>query len=474
MTQLNADNCYIFTDTETSGLDINFSQIIQVGSLLTDENLVVEEEQNLSSKLLPWIIPSPEALLVHKRSECLDDSGPSHYEMMIELRNEWLEWSKERNPIFITYNGHRFDEELFRRQFYWCLLPPYITNTGGAKRLDLMYTLQIVANFFPDSISIPCNDEGEISLKLTDWAESNNISSVNAHDALADSYLMVSLSRIIAERAKQAWESSLIGSSKDGNLRLLQKEPFSMLGEVIRKKKFTYPVTFCAQNPKFQNEVAVVDLYFDPDVLNDLSDSELLEQISTAGTAIRKLRINKSLPLINSLDIPNIQQKLDIPLEQLERRAYKIRDNVKLQSRIRDLLSLSKQQYPPPKFVEQSVYSGFSSSEDELWMERFHLTPWKERSELIDGFEDSRYRELAERLICSHSLNDVSKSTKDKYETFINKRLFDKGPWLNVSEAQEKIKKLLKQENISEKEENKEILIKLQKKLSLIANKAHS
>ena len=230
MTQLNADNCYIFTDTETSGLDINFSQIIQVGSLLTDENLVVEEEQNLSSKLLPWIIPSPEALLVHKRSECLDDSGPSHYEMMIELRNEWLEWSKERNPIFITYNGHRFDEELFRRQFYWCLLPPYITNTGGAKRLDLMYTLQIVANFFPDSISIPCNDEGEISLKLTDWAESNNISSVNAHDALADSYLMVSLSRIIAERAKQAWESSLIGSSKDGNLRLLQKEPFSMLG----------------------------------------------------------------------------------------------------------------------------------------------------------------------------------------------------------------------------------------------------
>ncbi len=51
MTQLNADNCYIFTDTETSGLDINFSQIIQVGSLLTNENFVVEEEQNLSSKL---------------------------------------------------------------------------------------------------------------------------------------------------------------------------------------------------------------------------------------------------------------------------------------------------------------------------------------------------------------------------------------------------------------------------------------
>ena len=68
MTQLNADHCYIFTDTETTGLDINFSQILQVGSLLTDENLVVEKEHSLFSKLLPWIVPSPEAFLVHKKT----------------------------------------------------------------------------------------------------------------------------------------------------------------------------------------------------------------------------------------------------------------------------------------------------------------------------------------------------------------------------------------------------------------------
>ena len=238
MAQLNADSCYIFTDTETTGLDINFSQIIQVGSLLTDENLVVEKEHNLSSKLLPWVVPSPEAFLIHKKLECLEDNSPSHYEMMLDLRKDWLEWSSQKNPIFITYNGHRFDEELFRRQFYWCLLPPYITNTSGATRLDLMYTFQIVANFFPNSLTIPCNEENEISLKLTDWADSNNISSLNAHDAVADCYLMVNLSRLIAEKASQAWKSSLMGSSKDGNLRLLQSEPFAMIGEVIRKKKY--------------------------------------------------------------------------------------------------------------------------------------------------------------------------------------------------------------------------------------------
>ena len=65
MTKLNADKCFIFTDTETTGLDINFSQIVQVGSLMTNEDLQVEEEHNLFSKLLPWIVPSPEAFLVN-------------------------------------------------------------------------------------------------------------------------------------------------------------------------------------------------------------------------------------------------------------------------------------------------------------------------------------------------------------------------------------------------------------------------
>ena len=463
MTQLNADSCYIFTDTETTGLDINFSQIIQVGSLLTDENLVVEKDHNFCSKLLPWVVPNPEAFLIHKKLECLEDNSPSHYEMMLDLRKDWLEWSSQKNPIFITYNGHRFDEELFRRQFYWCLLPPYITNTSGATRLDLMYTFQIIANFFPNSLTIPCNEENEISLKLTDWADSNNISSLNAHDAVADCYLMVNLSRLIAEKASQAWKSSLMGSSKDGNLRLLQSEPFAMIGEVIRKKKFTYPVTFCGQNHRMQNEVAVADLYFDPDALDELSDSELLEQISTAGTAIRKVRINKSIPLISCLDIPSIQEKLDIPLNQLEERAYKIKNNTKLQARVSELMTNNQIQYPSPKFVEQSVYAGFPSNEDELWMERFHATPWEERYKLIEGFQDSRYRELAERLICSNSENSISDNSLKRYKTFLEQRLSDKGPWLNLGTAQEKIKKLIESE---EDKENIEILKRLQIKLT--------
>jgi len=202
-----------------------------------------------------------------------------------------------------------------------------------------------------------------------------------------------------------------------------------------------------------QNEVAAADLYFDPDDLNELSDSELFEQISTGGSAIKKVRINKSIPLISCLDIPSIQERLDIPLKQLEERAYKIRNNTKLQARVSELLTNNQIKYPPPKFVEQSVYSGFPSNEDELWMERFHSTPWEERHKLIEGFVDSRYKELAERLICSSKVNNISDNSLKRYKAFLEQRLSDKGPWLNLSTAKQKIQKLMENEEDKEKVE---------------------
>ena len=392
MTQLNADSCYIFTDTETTGLDINFSQIIQIGSLLTNDSLSQEKSQDIGCKLLPWIVPSPEAYLVHKKVESLNEDSMSHYEMMKLLRSTWLEWSKGRNPVYVTYNGHRFDEELFRRQFFWNLLPLYMTNTLGASRLDMLSTLQLVANFFPDSLNLPIFDEEDVSMKLTDWSQANSIEIENAHDALADCVQMHELAKLIIEKANPVWRASVKGSSKTGNFEILQSEPFAMIGEVVRRKKFTYPVTFCGQNPKMNNEVAVADLYFDPDQLEDLTDSELLEQIGNSGTAIRKVRINKSIPVIASDQIPDLEKYLDIPHEQLIDRARKVRENIKLQTRISELLASNQINYPPPKYLEQTVYSGFPSDADDLWMERFHTLPWEERSKVLDGFEDTRYK----------------------------------------------------------------------------------
>jgi exodeoxyribonuclease-1 len=325
----------------------------------------------------------------------------------------------------------------------------------------MLSTLQLVANFFPDSLKLPIFNEGDVSMKLTDWSDANSIEIENAHDALADCVQMLELAKLIQGNAKAVWQASIKGSSKIGNLEILQTEPFAMIGEVVRRKKFTYPVTFCGQNPKMNNEVAVADLYFDPDQLDDLTDTELLEQIGNSGTAIRKVRINKSLPVMPSDQIPNIDRFLDIPHEQLIERAQKIKENIKLQTRVSELLASNQINYPPPKHLEQTVYSGFPSDADNLWMERFHTLPWDERSKILDGFEDSRYKELAERLVCTNNLDSVSGDTLERYRNFVNQRLYDKGPWPSLEKTLDKTRSML----IDATGEKKEILEKLEKNL---------
>ena len=73
---------YVFYDTETTGVATAFSQILQFAAIKTDDELNEIERFEVRCRLLPHIIPSPEALLVTRISpETLTDPGlPTHYE----------------------------------------------------------------------------------------------------------------------------------------------------------------------------------------------------------------------------------------------------------------------------------------------------------------------------------------------------------------------------------------------------------
>ena len=422
-----SDDLFVFYDTETTGLDINFSQIIQIGSVLTDSNFKILDELNLNSQVLPWVVPSPDAFLVHKQTDCLEN-GLSHFEMMRTLREKWLSWGKEKNLIFVSYNGHRFDEELVRRQFYWNLFDPYITNTNGNRRLDLMSLFQIIGNFFDSKIKVPKDAEENISLKLTDLAKENNISVKNAHDAIVDCMLMLNLMKKIKVEAPEALDAAIDGSSKNGNIQLSKTEPFCLLGEIYRKKKYIYPVIACGQNPNQTNQVALLDLYFDPKKMFDMSDYELSEQFG-AGGGLKTISINKSIPLIPSEKVSDLNNFLDSPLKLLESRAQLVLENTDFQNRVCELLAINQRDYPPNKYLEQKVYERFPSNSDKLWMERFEISTWSEKAKLLNGFEDERFRDLSQRLINYLKPEFSSNKDKDTYHEFLKERLLTNGPW---------------------------------------------
>ncbi len=56
----------VFYDFETTGVDVNFDQIIQVGAILINEKFEEKDRIDLRCRLNPGVVPSAAALLVNK------------------------------------------------------------------------------------------------------------------------------------------------------------------------------------------------------------------------------------------------------------------------------------------------------------------------------------------------------------------------------------------------------------------------
>ena len=70
---------FIFYDTETTGLkELNYVQVIQIGSLLTDDNFKDLDSFDLICSPLPWTLVTPKALLVNKKEEIFNHPQ-THY-----------------------------------------------------------------------------------------------------------------------------------------------------------------------------------------------------------------------------------------------------------------------------------------------------------------------------------------------------------------------------------------------------------
>ena len=57
---------YIFYDFETSGINKDFDQILQIGAALVNDGFQIKDKMDISCRLKKNIIPAPEALLINK------------------------------------------------------------------------------------------------------------------------------------------------------------------------------------------------------------------------------------------------------------------------------------------------------------------------------------------------------------------------------------------------------------------------
>jgi len=110
------------------------------------------------------------------------------------------------------------------------------------------------------------------------------------------------------------------------------------------------------------------------------------------------------------------------------------------------------------------IYSGgFPSPQDKNLMADFHrIDSAEERIKITRNISDERHRLFAERIICQAYPQDAPEDMLNRYNSLINQRLTEEGPWGSLDKVMLELDKLLEKENSDQTqgilEETKEFL----------------
>lgn len=311
---------YVFYDTETTGTDITFDQILQFAAILTDANLKEIDRFEVRCRLLPHAIPAPGALLATRVTPAMliDPSLPSHYEMMLQIAQKLRDWSP---AIFTGYNTLSFDEPLLRQAFYQTLQPVYLTNTSGKQRADVLRLAQATAALAPNAMAVPTSAKDKPTLRLDTLARANGFAHENAHDALADVEATIFIARLIRDRVPDVWSSLMPLVDKSAVTAALTLGEPKCVVEYQMGVPSLRAVVGCGHHPKNPTMQAVFDLRRDPAEVLNLNEDDLAEETKGPNRALRTVYADKMPAVFDVALAPDLQGAVGLPTAEIVRRA---------------------------------------------------------------------------------------------------------------------------------------------------------
>ena len=241
---------FIFYDFETSDSNKYWGQIIQIGAILTNDNLDELDRFDARCRLSPGIIPSAMALIVNKSSpKMLKESNLSHYEMIRQFVGTLKKWGK---ATFMGFNSIEFDEEFLRCTLFQTLEYPYLTSTNGNTRGDVLSLARAANLYYPNTLKNSINAKGNAVYKLDQMAPLNGIEHDDAHSAIGDVIATVGIAKIIVEKAPSVWKASLLTIDKNQSLELIKKEDYFCTNEYYYGRSVPFVQTFVCQHHQYQ------------------------------------------------------------------------------------------------------------------------------------------------------------------------------------------------------------------------------
>ncbi len=448
----------VFYDVETTGTDVNWSQIIQFGAVLVNEDFSEIDRYQSKCRLKPGVVPDPQALLVTgiTISE-LTETNFSHYNLIKEIKRKFDSWTP---AIFVGFNSIKFDEEIIRKSLFKSLHDVYITVLNNNRRVDLLNVVRSSVFFDKNFLNTTLTDKGNISFKLEELANNNSISH-NAHDAMGDVMASIKLAKKIKENKLQIWNDCLLTSNKKDVENFLYKQKLFCLSDYNFGRMNHFPLTYVCSHPKY-GYAQCFDLTIDPQEIIKLEYNSLKNRIKEKPSFIKSIAQNKH-PLIFKENYFSLIEKFDgLDLNVLKDRANLIKKSDIFKQKLILILNeeFDEKEFSKPQtpiMAEESLYvGGFPSLKDKQNMKNFHQVCWTEKFRISCRFEDDRYRYFAQRLIYEENPQCLPKNVFNTIHKSIAEQILtlEDVTWYTLPKAYKKLDDL-RDKFTQEKDEKK-------------------
>ena len=445
-----------FYDTETTGPNPSYDQILQLAGVLTDDDFNIVDMIDIRSRMCSHVVPTPGALKVTGTNPNEINNAPYNYfEFAEKCHAKFSGWkTHSQKTTFSGFNTISFDEEIIRQMYWQNLLDPYISSGPNTYRNDLFTLIRCLYARNPNCFHVPKAEDGRNSFRLEKLAYANGFTEFTSHDAYGDVHATIFLARLIRDTDPSLWEHMLdMGNANDATEFVDNNPVFQLLGVPMLDPGILDVCYITTDKSNKRNKLAW-NLAIDPEPYFTKTPKELLDLMQTKGTPFRSVKCNKQPPAFTTAWQFNHRARDDhfepVDTKTIEQRSNLIFNNHEFQNSVQIAMELKQNSYENGQHIEDQIYaSGFPSKKDKERMKKFHASSdWNERLAISDNFEKPELRQISIRIAYNHSRSTLTQEMVDVCDRNIAKNryslIFDK-PWNTVGKFMVELDELLEQ-----------------------------
>lgn len=449
---------FFFYDLETSGLSPREDRIMQFAGQRTDMDLnPIGEPVNLLVKLTNDTLPSPGAILVTKITpQNTQADGLTEAEFCNYVDDELF----TDDTCIVGYNSVRFDDEFMRFCFWRNFHDPYAFQwKNGRSRWDLLDVVRLTRALRPEGINWPTQpievtdkETGEkktveiATNRLELITKLNGIEHSHAHDALADVFALIEVTKLIKMHQPKLFNYLYTMRDKRKVAELVNldhKQPFvyasGRYSSEFEKTTVAFPLT-AGRN----SNILVFDLRYNLDELlaaeNEESKNLLKETIKsdakkaelkkpkTFFPIVKELALNKC-PAVAPTGVLDAKsgdktgwERIGLSKETIKKNLESLLAHPEFAERLRTQYE-DRPEYPEAIDMESALYDGFLSEKDSLLCNAVRNADADRLADFHPDFSDERLPDLLLHYKAKNYPSALSKDESAKWEEYRLARL---------------------------------------------------